>query len=745
MRHNLNGFAVVATVLVATASNGATHAEDAMSPGVHALEEIVVSADALRRGKSALSQAVTVLDEESLNQRPLSNIGDMLDGLPGIANADFGPGVGRPVIRGLQGARVGTLEDGLPTADVAGEGADHAIAVDPARARQIEIYRGPATLLYGSGATGGVINIRTQRFEPGIESQPQLRGAFTYGENGNDRQAYLATALPLHDRFVMRADASVRHTDDFDINGFQQVNQSGGRRGTLVNSSLDTESYSLSGVWKEDWGYAGVGISTWKTDYGIPENFDARPRELGGQSDEFERIEAKYERIDLRGQLEQPVAGLRSLRFSAAYTRFDQEEIEFGFERNAGGGRLDERNVEAEFTNDEWEIRLEAEHEVILGWQGVLGFQYSDRDFTAGVPGDDAENFFIRPNRTRTGGLFLLEQREVTWGSIEWSTRFEHQESRPTNVLASDIDGVTGMDGSFIRFPLEARARNFNALSLSTGAIRDLGDEHRLQLVATRAQRMPSPEQLFAFGRHPAAGTFEIGDQNLSEETYLNLDIGLERYAGRLQYEARLFYSWIDNFIFLRSVDDGTGRPVAVNDIGERAGEGQAGTCSPGDSGGDCNLRNQLVFNQQEDARLYGAELAAAYGISRGNAELTLRFSGDYLRGRLRGADGNLPRMTPSRLGFGMDAVRGSLRLSADLRRVFRQSRIGVAEDESEAFNLLSFTASWQPPALPAGELFLQGRNLLNEDGRLHQSFFRNQAPIIGRAVYAGLRFDIGG
>lgn len=735
-------------VPIATAVSAALLAQHANAQRVPVrtdggIEEIVVTADPLRRGSDSISQAVTVLTGSALQLRPLTTVGELLDGLPGISNADFGPGVGRPVIRGLQGSRVRTLEDGMPTADVAGEGADHAIGIDPARARQVEVYRGPATLLYGNGAAGGVVNVRTQRFDPNFGEGPRARGGLTYGENGNERQGYLGVELPTSENFVLRADGSLRRTDDFDIKGFQQIGQTAGRRNRLVNSSVETDSYSLSGLWRGDWGYLGVGVSTWETDYGIPENFDARPRDLGGQADEFERIFAEYDRFDLRGELFQPLPGFKTARFAMSYTQFEQQEVEFEFERTPAGGELDEKVVEAAFENDELELRLELEHEEINGWRGVVGFQFNDRDFTAGVPDDDEENFYVRPNRTRSAGLFVLEQRDMSWGQLELSARIERQRSRPDDIAESEVDGVTGINGGFIDFPFTVGNESNTTFSLSAGGVYDLNAEHHLLFSVTRAERAPAPEQLFAFGRHAAAGTFEVGDLGLDKETYLNFDVGVERHAGLFRYEARLFYNRIDDFIFLQSVDDGSGNPVFVNDIGNRAGEGAAIGCMSGD-GGLCRLRNQLVFNEQANAAFYGGEFSAVADLITGPQSLSLRFSGDHVRGKLRSGD-SLPRITPSRLGIGLDAATGDLRLSVDYRRVFRQNKIGVAEDVTSSFNLLSLNASWSPEMLAGGEFFVQGRNLLNEDGRLHQSFFRDEAPIIGRAFFAGIRFDIGG
>jgi iron complex outermembrane receptor protein len=708
------------------------------------LPTIVVTADPRRnRVADELVQPVSVLAGDELDLRQAGSVGAVLDGLPGVANADFGPGVGRPVIRGLQGSRVQVLEDGLRTADVAGEGADHAVAIDPAHAEQIEVFRGPATLLFGSGAAGGVVNVRTNRFNPVSGDGLGVRGGLSYGENGNDRQGRLGVEAPISDQFVLRADASLRRTSDFSINGFQQVDQTEGNKDRLRNSDIESDSYSFTGLVRDDWGFLGLGFSTWDTDYGIPENFDARPIDMGGQGDEFERIRANYDRVDLRGEFNDPLPGFSLLRLKMAYTEFEQQEVEFEFERTPQGGELDEKAVEAAFANDEFESRVELVHLPIGSLSGVVGVQVRDRDFSADLPEEEDAFFYVRPNTTRSVALFALEELPTAFGRLEFGARVERERSDPDDVIGSGIEGVTGPDGEFIPLPQQLDSRTFNPVSLSFGTLVDLDDRRHLRAGVTWSQRAPSPEQLYAFGRHAAAGTFEVGDPRLGTEDYLNFEAGIDRHIGILRYDATVFYNRVDDFIFLASDDDGAGNPVFVNDIGNRAGEGATVGCVPGDEG-LYELRNQLVFNEQANAELYGAEFGAELDLVTGPVPLVARFSGDYVRGKLRDG-GNLPRMTPARLGVGFDTSWQEFDLRIDYRRVFTQNDTGVAEDSTSGFDLVSFDLLWSPAALNGARVFLQGRNLLDEDGRLHQSFFKDEAPIIGRAFMGGIRFEFGG
>ncbi|MGY6631526.1 MAG: TonB-dependent receptor [Wenzhouxiangella sp.] len=710
--------------------------------GEEELPRILVTADPLgNRSPDELIQPVSVLAGDELERRRAANLGEILDGLPGVSNSDFGPGVGRPVVRGLQGSRVQVLEDGLTTADVSGEGADHAIGLDVARGEQIEVFRGPSTLLYGSGAAGGVVNVVTNRFSPVVPQAFGLDARASYGFNGNDRQGRLGAEIPLGTDAVLRADYNLRRTDNFDIKGFQVLDNTQGTKGELLASAVESDSAALSTVFRGDWGHFGVGVSYLNYVYDIPKLFDPRPRDQGGLSDHFDQIDMESLRFDVRGEWNDPLAGFSLARLKVAHTRFEMDEAERFFTREPGGGVFDRKVVEAEFDNTEWDARLEMVHNPIGNWRGVFGIQLTDRDMESNDPRGDDRGFYVRPNETQTLAAFLIEELPTDFGRIELGARIERVRSSADDVFGYRVEGVTLADGSFLNFPEQLSSQTFTPFSLSAGTIVDLGTDYHLRATITRSERAPSPEQLYAFGRHPSAGTFEIGDPNLGKEGYTNFEIGLDRHVGNFRFDASVFYNRVSDFIFLASEDDGTGNPVFVNDIGNRAGEGAAAGCEPG-AGGLCRLRNQFVINEQSNAEFYGAEFAAVMDL---NGGMALRFSGDHVRGKLRSGGGNLPRITPTRLGVGLDSRFGDFDLSVDYQRVFKQDNVAVAESETSGFNLLGFDLFWQPELMQGGTLFLRGRNLLNEDGRRHQSFFKDDAPIIGRAITTGVRYQFGG
>lgn len=713
--------ALAVAMVALPASVGAS--EDTTAYGdTTVLAPVEVSADSLfSRTESQVVQPVTVLEGDALERRREGTVGETLDDVPGISNADFGPGVGRPVIRGLQGSRVTVLEDGMRTSDVSGEGVDHVVANDPLRAQSIEYLRGPATLLYGSGASGGVVNVVTGRFSPviGDRVSGSLQGSF--GDNGNDRRGSGRVDVPVGEGFALRGDVNVRRTDDFDIKGFQTTD---GRikRGTLVNSDVDTDSYSLTGMWSGQAGYLGIGYSRYDTEYGVPEPFDATTDSDG--SDELERIFADYDRFDIRGELYEPLPGLSSARLNLAYTEFSQDEVEFEFERTSDGGEFDETELEAVFEQDEFDGRLELSHKPALGMTGVVGLDFNDKDFVADAPEED-EEFFIRPTRTRSTGLFSVQELPTGFGELQFGARLERVRARPDAVRDPQVDSVE-RNGETVEFQEDPGTNTFTPFSASIGAIIDTGARHHVRTSLTRAERAPSTEQLYAFGRHSAADTFEVGDPDLRKETYLNMELGFERHTGALRYDVTAFYNRVDDFIVFQG--------VPAEDGGRQRVDGEGNPDPDGE---------QLVFNDQADAEFYGLELGAQQDLDVVGVPVTLRGTGDLVRGRFRDG-GDLPLMTPPRLGVGVDARYGEFDVSVDYRRVFQQTRIGDAEERTDGYDQVGFDVGWRPAQAPGLRAFIRGRNLTNADGRRHQSFFRDSAPITGRSFTAGVRYDFG-
>jgi iron complex outermembrane receptor protein len=609
-----------------------------------------------------MAQPVSVLRGERLQRRLSTTIGDTLSSEPGVQSSSFGPGAGRPVIRGLDGPRVRVMDGGMGTSDLSTISPDHQTTGEPITARQIEVLRGPATLLYGSGAIGGVVNVVTNRIpdsrQDGLYGSVELRGASGTRENTGSFQLDGGRSA-----FAWHLDGYRRKTGDYNL-----------RSGRLANSFTDADGFSLGGSLVGDRGYVGVGYQQLNSFYGLP-------------TPEASRIDMRQHRTDLAGELLDPLPGFTRLRVKLRDSRYRHVEIE-----STGA-------VGTTFRNDGGEQRYELTHAPIGGWTGVLGLQ-TDRK-TISALGEEA---ILPRTRNRSRGLFLVE--DMSWRDFhfELGARSGRESRHP--------------DGPNPR-------REFALASYSAGTVWKFAAGYALAASVTSAQRAPAAEELYSNGAHVATRTFEIGDAALARERSRNIDIGLRKTAGAWRGKAGMFANRIRNYIYARSADrDGDGIADRVDDAG-----------AP-DPAGEFLLINYA----QAQARFRGVEAELAYRAAPGG--FGGRLFGDRAEGRLSGGGGDLPRISPARLGFEADYKSGAWTGYGTLLRVFRQDRVAALESRTGGYTRLDAGIEY---ALKASQdatatLFLRGNNLLNQDMRAHTSFIKDFAPMPGRSLVAGLR-----
>jgi iron complex outermembrane receptor protein len=473
-------------------------------------DEVVVTGVPHDRSPTDLAQSVTVIRDETLNRVRNTNLGETLSGQLGVSSSYFGAGASRPIIRGLAGARVRMLEDGIDSMDAATVSDDHAVSVEPLVADQIEIFRGPTTLLYGSGAVGGVINTVTTRIP---ESAPDDGFAGAFELRGDSVSGARAGALRLDgggDRFAWHFDALNRDSDDYEIPGF-------GRRepepidvpGILPNSATDTEAAALGGSWLGDSGFLGMSVNTFETLYGIPGD------------EEGVRIDLDQTRVDVKGGWTGLAGGIESVNLRLGFNDYEHVELEG-------------EEVGTLFTNDASEGRVELLHKPLGSWTGAVGIQFSDRAFAA-----IGEEAFVPPVDTTAYGVFVIEHLDLDEWQLSFGGRLETQEHKPS--------GGPGVDD--------------RATSLSSAGVRDLGNGYSLALNLALAERLPAPEELFSDGPHLATGAVQVGDPTLTEETSTHFDIGIRKTNDEdLTWSVTGFVTNYDDFIFLQ--DTGVIDPI---------------------------------------------------------------------------------------------------------------------------------------------------------------------------------------
>lgn len=517
---------------LAFACSGAALADpstDATPPDADAepaakLKEVIVTAVPLGQSSDQIVTPVSVLAGSELDDARSGTIGQTVAGVPGVQTTAFGAGVGRPVIRGLDGSRVAVLADGLGSADVSNVSQDHATTVEPFLADQIEILKGPATLLYGSGAIGGVVNLVDGRI-PQVVPANGLSGRTQINyDSVSDGGTGMFRVDAGGDGFALHADGVYRRDGNYEIPGR-----------TLENSFVHSKSGAVGGSWIGDWGYLGLSVSRYLSNYGNP----AEPGDPS-EGEPAVRVSMGQTRYDLKGALNAPFAGIDKAEFSFGHS--DYQHVEY--EGDEAG---------TTFTNKTDEGRVQFTHAPLAGWIGAFGVQAFQRDFAA-----IGEESFVPPTTTKGFGLFITEQREFGPLKVELGARGDKQSSEPDN----------------------GAERDFNPLSLSAGFAWRFDDAWHLTLNLDRAQRAPAEEELFANGPHAASATFEIGDPNLDKETANQAEIGLHYHSEFVEAKVAAYYNQYDDFIYLADTgeveDDFPVRQWTQRNAKFRGGEAEA-------------------------------------------------------------------------------------------------------------------------------------------------------------------------
>lgn len=626
----------------------------AASPVAHAQPDAIYVTP-LYTDEASVVQPASVLRGDDLRRRQASSLGDTLDREPGVQSGGMGPGASRPVIRGQDAPRVRVLDNGLGSMDVSTISPDHQSAVETLGATQVEILRGPATLIHGGGAIGGLVNVVTKRIPR--ERMQGVAGAAEVRLGGAAREyTGLVDLNGGTGGFAWHVDAFSRNAGDYD-----------GRRGRVFNSFVESRGANFGASLVGDRGHVGLGVQVLDSFYGVP-------------AGELARIDLDQRRYEFEGELRDPLPGFSRIRARLGRTDYRHNEIEQSGE------------VATRFENNGTEGRLELAHRPVGPFTGVLGFSGHGRRFSA-----VGEESFLQPVRSRGSAMFLVEEARAGNWRFELGGRAERERHRP--------DAASGLPG-----------RSFSPTTWSGGATWTFMPGYSVAATLTRAQRSPAIEELYANGPHAATATFEVGDNALAKEVSRNLDFSLRKTGGAWRWKAGVYANRFRNYVFAQAL--GT-----VDDTGAA------------DPAGEFTLVNY----RQASARFCGFEAELAW---RPQGPWGTRLFADAARGRLEGI-GNVPRMSPSRLGLEGSFTSGRWAAFANLLRVMRQDRIAAAQ-ETATPGYTRLDAGLQYRVGHGGQasttVYLQANNVLDNDIRVHTSFIKDAAPLPGRSLIAGVR-----
>ena len=645
------------------------------------LDELVVSAGPLPVRRSETYQPTSALTGWDLVRDAEASLGETLAESPGVTASYNGPGASRPIIRGLGGDRVRILEAGVGSGDVSNQGPDHAVALEPMAAERIEIVRGPATLLYGSGAVGGVVNVIDSRISREPQSERITGSLMGLGGTVADERTGAFELNVGMGSFVWHLSGLRRRTGDYSIPGFAdhqhegetgsegEVGHEDGPLGVLENSAIETDRGALGLSWVGEDGYFGVSLSGMNNDYGVPGHAheDEGAGEPGDTEAEGVTIGLEQRRFDAEGLWRVPSRAIGTVKGRFGYSDYRHTEFE--------GEEIGTR-----FNNQQWEARVEMNHTLLDFADGSFGVQLGSRSFEA--LGDEA---FVPPSENLTYAGFAFQELERESVRFQFGARVEGQRARET---------------------IQDRERHEVGISLSAGANWSLSEAVSLALTASRSQKIPSIEELFANGPHAATFAYEIGDPDLTVETANALDLTLHVTESLFRVEASAFLTAFNRFIYQEST-----------------GEVENGL--------------DVLQARQGDVTFVGGEGSVEFDLMhRGQHHLLVEGWGDLVRAELTETDQPLPRIPPLRVGGRLRYNGGTVRADLGLTRVTTQDRVAPREEATGGYSMLEMSVGYR---LFSGaithDFVLRGTNLSNQEARNHTSFLKELAPLPGREI----------
>lgn len=715
------------------------------------VENIVVTANALQSSVLESVTPVTVIGAEKLRKIEAPTLGETLKNAPGVHSTYFGPVSSSPVIRGNDGPRVKIVQNGLDVSDVSRVGPDHNVATSLASATQVEVLRGPATLQYGSGAIGGVVNVVDKRIPQyqldGVEGEAET--SYSTVNNGSYTRADVTGGSG---NIVWHVDGFYRDTDNADIPGFASIDPSEDEpNGELESSAMETRNVVAGLSYVAEEGYFGFAVEQLDNEYGVPghghedehDEHDEEHDELDGNHEDEEHeggegvlLDVDMTRYQAAGEWHSPIQGLTNLKFAAAYTDYQHAEIEDGEPGTV-------------FTNESSDIRLSAYHEEVNGWHGVFGVQFNHSDYNA--VGEEA---FTPGNSTSSYALYVIEQKNVGDVTFELGGRLERttldadaseielevlQEAHEGEEHDEDHEGEEHEEHAVaFTFP----DYDFTSVSLSAGANWEYQEGHSIAVTLSRSERAPSQQELFSAGQHLATQSYEVGlvfdmdDEGHIEETLkgvkeevsTNLDLTFRKFTGDWGYSVSFFYNQADDYIYQTS----TGL-IALTEH-EEHDEDEAVEEEHDEHGNEEGL--PVYYFQQADADIWGFEAETYVDLS---DSLRLTVFGDYIRAEVE--DDNLPRTPPMRFGSELSYVNDGLSADVGFTWYDEQNNVASFETTTDGYTLVNASVQYEFATQNIDwVVFARGDNLTDEEARVHTSFLKDQAPLPGRNFTMGVR-----
>ena len=729
-----------------------------------ALEYIDVYATPLHASTLESASPITVISDEALKYHHAPTLGETLKSQVGIHSTYFGPVSSSPIIRGLDGPRVLIAQNGLDVGDASRVGPDHVVSTDTSTVKQVEILRGPATLIFGNGAIGGVVNVVDNRVPTSNDFEADWQLSHNTVSAENEASFNLTTGA---DNFAFHIDGFKRDSDDYEIPAnpeSEELHEGESEEehaeheeefnGTLENSASESEGINVGASYLLDNGYVGFSYGKLDKLYGIAGHSHGSHEEHEDESEEEHAEHAEHEegsvqgdmaqeRVQILSQLNVDSNWLTAINTKYGYTDYKHAEVE-GDE------------IGTTFTNESHEFKTDLLLTEISDWHGALTFDYKTSDFEAigaeaFTPASETKAFAVALLEEKHFGDFLI-QLGARVESVELSTHTltieeehhdDHEEEHHDEHDEHDEHEVEHHDEGF--------SETYQPISISAGILWDFAEGQNLGLSISRSERAPSASEVFAFGPHIGTGSFEVGalyelhqeddethfeieSHDLELETSNNIDLSYRKFDGDVGVIFNVFYNRIENYYY----QSNTG--LYREDEHEEHDEHEEEHHDEHEDEHHDEYEEQglpVFLTQTADAELYGFEAQVVWKFA---PQYTLTMQSDYIRGKLLDS-GNLPRIPPARLGATFDYTSDNWDAKFEVRHNFKQDTLAEMETETDAYTMLNVSANYH---FNLGEqdlsAYFKGRNITDEEARVHSSYLKSTTLLPGRGVTVGIR-----
>lgn len=680
------------------------------------MEVLDVYATPLHTSTIESALPVNVIAGDDLKLKQASTLGETLKNEVGVHSTFYGSVASSPIIRGLDGPRVLITQNGLDAGDASRVGPDHSVATETSTATQIEVLRGPATLFYGSGAIGGVVNIVDNRVP--TSSDTVADWLLQYNDVSNEKQGSFSVQTG-NDNIAVHFDAFWRDAGDyvlpkdFDSHAGEEEHEDEEEETQpthLASSDSQSSGFTLGSSYLFDQGFIGFSYGIMSRDYGIPGHAAHEEESVG--IEEGTKAEMEQDRFQLLSEVNFDQGFIKQLASKFAYSDYQHQEVEDGA-------------LGTTFKNKSNELKFDIFHQEYKGWQGAWTLHYKHSDFEA-----IGEEAFAPPSKTDSFAVAWLEEKHFGDVLFQLGARVER-----VTIDADDTTiGFSDHDIEQVSFS----EQSFTPLSTSLGLVWDYQTGYNIGLSLAVSQRAPSAAELFSFGSHIGTGTFEVGSmyniedeggeihvelssQDPNVESSYSIDLSWRKFEGDLGFVVNAFYNQINDYYYQQ--DTGLVFESEHDEHEEDEHEDEDGT--------------PILAYLQNDVDMYGVEAEAFYQVS---GSLKASVFGDYIKAKLSDG-GDLPRIPPMRIGTSLQYQGNNFDGEFSVNHYFEQDNIGSLETVTESYSMVDINMNYYFDA--SGNdlvLYVKGNNLTDDVGKVHSSFLKDISPLPGRNFSVGIR-----